>query len=136
MLTLFKVDPRPDRLRPPGPGVRGTTVIRHRRLTQIRGCSGGRIECDDRQPPERKGGIPAAEVVPQGRVAPRSQGPPGCRRRSGAILVRPGEGAGLDQEVVEGPPMERAVCQMVRRGPDQRLAELPGSTSRLTAAEQ
>src|SRR2546428_12287933 len=38
--------------------------------------------------------------------------------------------------MVEGPRMEAAFCQVVRRWSDQRLAELPGSSPRLAAAEQ
>src|SRR2546427_5844247 len=95
----------------------------------------GRIERDDRQPPQGKGGVPAAEVVPQGRMGSRFEGPARSRRRSGEVLGRASQGTGLDQEMVEGPPMASAFCQMVRRWPDQRLAELPGSSPRLPAAE-
>src|SRR5256712_10288187 len=38
--------------------------------------------------------------------------------------------------MVEGPRVEAAFCQVVRRWSDQRLAELPGSSPRLAAAEQ
>src|SRR2546428_5065952 len=61
------------------------------------------MERGNRQPLQGKGGLPAAEVIPQGRMGSRFEGPARSRRRSGEVLGRASQGTSLDQEMVEGP---------------------------------